>query len=363
MRSRRLVTSVVLAQLAAGSVGAQGCDMLLRDGVFNTFSRTSGRYAYDEWHQAWCNGTIRSESSGGATSVKLDLVVKAIPIGLGVDDARQFQSYYQQQFCGNADRTRVNLTQFAAAQKTADPALVSAYVSCKEVEGRGLDARFLPTVDNKAFTITLRYNRAYDVQGNRPPRITAVTFAPSGIVRACRGTITYPLSRPIDLTENTQSLQCERVSNDPVQVTITTDAGAFTRELPSTLPPPSDLERVLGVLPSGTILPLGSPTPLPAGWRACDGQGGTPNLLGRFPLGAQSDYGTGDDGMLTIPALSVRTTANHFAGARDNIPNLGPREHEGWGRFHPVTSEGSTAAKEVGPVMPPFTRIYYACKM
>src|SRR5688572_32208853 len=99
----------VLCVTRAATSWAQGCDLLLRDGIFNTFNQTSGRYAYDKWHQAWCSGTVRQVSSGSTTSVSLDMVVEAIPIGLGFSDAQQFQSYYRQQFCGNVERTNVNL--------------------------------------------------------------------------------------------------------------------------------------------------------------------------------------------------------------------------------------------------------------
>lgn len=49
-------------------------------------------------------------------------------------------------------------------------------------------------------------------------------------------------------------------------------------------------------LPIGSIILWYSANPIPAGWRICDGGGGTPNLVGRFAMGAGSGVGLGQQG-------------------------------------------------------------------
>lgn len=46
------------------------------------------------------------------------------------------------------------------------------------------------------------------------------------------------------------------------------------------------------LMPSGAIVWFGNRTTAPSGWVICDGQNGTPNLIGRYPLGATSNIGT-----------------------------------------------------------------------
>lgn len=345
---------------------AQGCDLLLRDGVFNTFNETSGRRSNAEWHQAWCSGVLTSSNRAGETSLSLELPVKKIPIGLSFGTAQEFQQMYKSQFCGNADRVASNYASSAAFTQTADPGLLSAYVQCKAVEGRGLEARFIPSQDNSVFTLTLRYNRIYDLGANIPPRITAVSFAPEAAQVSCNGgSIRLPLRRPLNLTENVQNLQCERRSDIPLQISINTDAGNFTRELPSRIPPPTQEELVLSGLPAGTVLVLSNEVPLPAGWRVCDGESGTPDLINRVPLGAASGFGAVGDGMLVLPPMTVVSFGEGFNGAvvKQNSPHIGPRQGQSWGPYHPLRSKGSTPETTIGPVLPPHARVLFVCKI
>lgn len=46
------------------------------------------------------------------------------------------------------------------------------------------------------------------------------------------------------------------------------------------------------MLPSGAIVWFGNRTTAPSGWAICNGTNGTPNLIGRYPLGATSSIGS-----------------------------------------------------------------------
>lgn len=89
----RAIRIFAIAQFAAiGLAAAQGCDMLLRDGVFNTFNKSGTRFAYDEWHQRWCSATVQGGSGSGTTGVGVNAMLGEIPLGLSYDDARSFQN-------------------------------------------------------------------------------------------------------------------------------------------------------------------------------------------------------------------------------------------------------------------------------
>lgn len=198
----RVVTGVLTLSflLTTQHAVAQGCDLLLRDGVFNSFDHTSGSYANGTWHQAWCSGTLKTTSSSGSTGVSLDVVVQSIPIGLGFNDAQQFQTMYKTQFCGANDRTQVDLRSEAAFQKTADPALMAAYNQCKKVESKGLETEFVESADHQVFTVTMRYIPAFVAAGAKP-RLKSLNFSPATSV-VCTGTIKPPML----LDENSNSL-------------------------------------------------------------------------------------------------------------------------------------------------------------
>ena len=61
---------------------------------------------------------------------------------------------------------------------------------------------------------------------------------------------------------------------------------------------------IAAAVPSGTIcLWSGAVTSIPAGWTLCNGSSGTPDLRGRFLIGAGGDYNVGSTGGAASEAL------------------------------------------------------------
>ncbi len=344
---------IFLPALIPAVARAQGCDLLLRDGVFNVFNATSTRYSYDKWHQAWCSGTLKQTSSSGKSGATLDIGTDEISIGLGYNEAKQFQEMYQQKFCSNTNRTTVDFSQDAAFQKTADPSLLAAYVQCRQVETHGLQTYFTLSPNQKVFTVSMRYNQAFEAKDR--PRVKSISFVPAKGVR-CKGTITPPMT----LDANSNSLQCERLTDDAVSVLVNTDLGAFTRDLSSVTPPPSDQERVLAALPRGTILAWAAKVAVPGGWHICDGEAGTPNLLDRYPVGTNQAS--------KVAELFGEATHSHAGTglATENIQRLGwsaccnfqTGGNSTFNHQHPVTI--TTDAK---PNNPPSARVMFIMKL
>ena len=356
---RRLINSVLIVSFAStcAQASAQGCDLLLRDGVFNTFSHTSGSYDNATWHQAWCSGTLKQTSSSGSTGVSLDVVVQSIPIGLGFNDAQQFQTMYKTQFCGAVDRTNVDFKNDSAFQKTADPSLMSAYNQCKKVESKGLETEFTESPNHQVFTVTMRYIPAFVAAGGAKPRLKSISFAPATGV-TCTGTIKPPML----LDENSNSLQCQRKATANVSVLINTDVGAFSRDLPPVTPPPTDQEKVMGAMPQGTILIWAAKKPVPAGWHLCNGEAGTVDLTGRAPVGVVATKSVGDkDGEAEHSHTGTGTASSNIS-----------RQAHVWSPGHNFQAEGPDTADHSHPVtittdtkpnLPPSTYVQFIMKL
>ena len=256
----------------------QGCERLLVDGVFDTFNRSTTNESFDSWHQWWCNGSVEETKDANSSSGALNVVIKKIPLGISFQTARDFQRSYQQTFCGQVDFKSVHLDKEAVMSRVASRDLIEAYVACKKVEDRGISAEFISGDRNTSFVLNMRYNKPFE--GGRNPLVTSVIFIPRGSV-SCEGEIKPNTA----LSADNKVLACERKTDKPIQVVVNSQAGSFTRTLPSVNPPPSDTDRVLKAMPSGTILAWSAKTQIPTGWRLCDGQAGTPDLRDRYPVG------------------------------------------------------------------------------
>ena len=83
-------------------------------------------------------------------------------------------------------------------------------------------------------------------------------------------------------------------------------------------------------VPAGLIAAWsGAASAVPAGWALCDGANGTPDLRGRFLVGAGGDYAVGDTGGAATETLKYidETSGSVFgglygysAGTHDNRP-------------------------------------------
>ena len=347
------ILSLLLLSFIAPQLMAQGCDLLLRDGVFNSFNNSSSKQTYDKWHQAWCSGTLKQSGSTSNTGANLSFGFEDISLGIGFTDAKQFQEMYQQKYCGNNSRTTIELSQEAAFQKTADPALIAGYVQCRKIETRGLETNFQLSPTQNVFTVSMRYSQSFEASAR--PKVKSIAFLPRGAVR-CTGSITPPMF----LNASFNSLQCERLKDVPISVFVDTELGAFTRDLPSVSPPPSDTERVLAAIPRGVILAWAARRPIPAGFHVCDGKDGTPDLSDRFPAG-------------TVDQTKVGQT---FGAAKHSHAGTGTAAMEitkyGWSPNQQFESEGTHTFRHTHPVTittdekenyPPSTRLLYIMKM
>lgn len=76
------------------------------------------------------------------------------------------------------------------------------------------------------------------------------------------------------------------------------------------------IDNVLAVvdktIPTGTVLSWsGSIENIPKGWALCDGQNGTPDLRGKFIIGASEDYAIGSTGGEATHTLTIEELPAH----------------------------------------------------
>lgn len=75
---------------------------------------------------------------------------------------------------------------------------------------------------------------------------------------------------------------------------------------------PSLTAAITSVIPSGLIsLWSGAADKVPAGWLLCDGTNGTPDLRGRFVVGAGGSYSPGDKGGANTVTLTTEQMPGH----------------------------------------------------
>ena len=81
---------------------------------------------------------------------------------------------------------------------------------------------------------------------------------------------------------------------------------AFTPFVETDLPTMANFNQKLSEInvPYGVIVMWsGQSNEIPAGWALCDGANGTPDLRGRFVVGAGGDYAVGDTGGAAMEEL------------------------------------------------------------
>lgn len=88
-----------------------------------------------------------------------------------------------------------------------------------------------------------------------------------------------------------------------------------------------DLDGKIGTaMPQGGIIMWsGAVSAIPSGWALCDGNNGTPDLTGRFIVGAGGSYSSGDTGGANSVTLSKAQMPAHNHGA--STGNAGSHSH------------------------------------
>lgn len=125
----------------------------------------------------------------------------------------------------------------------------------------------------------------------------------------------------------------------------------------------------IGAVPVGTIILWhGDAGDVPAGWAVCDGQNGTPDMRGRFPVGAGNRYNPGDTGGAASVTLTLDQLPNHSHGYE--LRDDGNRDSaHGWDRDDSVwhgdktATSGSAGGDQPHENRPPYKAIHFIMRV
>lgn len=129
----------------------------------------------------------------------------------------------------------------------------------------------------------------------------------------------------------------------------------------------------IGAVPVGTIiLWYGKAADVPTGWAVCNGENGTPDMRGRFPVGAGNQYRPGDTGGAESVTLSVDELPSHSHGYElrdDNNRDLAHGADRNDGVWHgDKTATSGSAGGDGGTTQPhenrpPFKTIHFIMRV
>lgn len=146
------------------------------------------------------------------------------------------------------------------------------------------------------------------------------------------------------------------------------DHTTLTDTIRSLLPSEEAKDTTLVGVPIGTIL-MWYGERIPDGWALCDGTGGTPDLMGRFPLGSGGDFQFGSSGGSTQYTLGINNIPAHshkmgytnkkWGDDADDRPfPVGP----GGDTQYETTSVGSDRPSPID-IMPPYTVVKFIMRV
>jgi hypothetical protein len=209
----------------------------------------------------------------------------------------------------NSDYTKVD-------QTLISPAAVNAWQECTRNSLLATETSWQDT-DQGTVAVAISFHLAGGGANNTVSTVTTshIDCTSSDL----NSIINARTPRPVALGTKAYSLDCKRtVANAPFQsgqrqvyaeasrVVIATSVGNITRDLPAMLPTPPT-----NPIPPGTIIAWYSTTqaPVPAGWKLCDGTGGTPDLRDHFIRGTGDYRKVGEAGGsndVKIPAVDLK---------------------------------------------------------
>lgn len=116
---------------------------------------------------------------------------------------------------------------------------------------------------------------------------------------------------------------------------------------------PVTQKEILDALPRGFIVGWYNTAPVPAGWLLCDGRNNTPNLVGKFAMGAASHTELNQTGGAVSHSHAVNQLVNADGWNADDMNRGNAPQTTGFNHTH------STNAAEH---LPPYQKIIFIMK-
>lgn len=206
----------------SGAAIAADCNLLLKDGVFDQYDVTSDRHRYEHVRHSFCSQNFRESQSARswAASAQVPIYGVLAKFGLKSDWSNFEQS--RDSFCSSDEKTTLVDDHFKANVRTADKALLDAFIRCAEAEN-GLHVFLKTTADPKLFHLVARYRAPAIEDSARTVTGARLNIGSSGV------TCERVPSSFVDA-----SLLCSRKDErTPIVISFTSRVGNVPLELPA----------------------------------------------------------------------------------------------------------------------------------
>jgi hypothetical protein len=369
----------IIVCFPAGANADDACIALVKQGIYNTNSSSESQQDFAQYKSNFCSwySSYRATTASGGLGVEIPLA--DIPVGINANMTYGQADAQYQALCKSNEGSSADSNVYQAVSKYISPEAEAAYVDCIKAEKSGLSATANISDDDTLFTIDM----AYIAPVGASPKATVLQVS---LLPADEFTCPKPQNGGVDIRdlvgrrndfENQDvGLSCIRKLHNPAisvngldeiapsaELSIQTTIGTYTQQFRPIIKddPIADTAKVMAALPEGTIIAWDSlVTRIPQGWHICDGTGGTPNLIHRFPVGAASDSELNSQAGQATTSVGVSgTTSTVGNGDLQHIDNSS-NYLEALGSEATFPFHGQTDSINL---MPPSTYIYYIMKM
>lgn len=207
-RSIKILSVASFLTLFSNSLYAE-CRDILEQGIRNTYQGLRTSSLRSSFYDGFCNHTIQkaTNSSGGGLSIAFP--VDGVPIDLGGSYDESSGNSFQQDLCGNREGGLNDAKYEKLLQAVADPAIVQAWSQCENNAGGVL---ITGKLNGSRLILSLRFRNVGNISSTE--LVGDADF--DGVI--CPTQWVDGMS----LDGSTKFMQCDRIGEKPVTVTVNT---------------------------------------------------------------------------------------------------------------------------------------------
>lgn len=371
-----LFAACALLLQASVARAQDACVMLLKHGIYSSHVTQSSTQTFQQFKANFCSWYSSYRVSHSTAGASLSIPIVDIPLGISGNMTYGEADALQQGLCNASAGTSSEQAFWLEVSNYIDPAGADAFKACVQALRGGLAIDAQINDEQTLAVMSVAYTPPF---GAGPATLNRVDFDGWDCPLPTDGSIDMRsiVGQQGQLRNSKVSIKCTRqikatpvlsggqqIVADNALISVSTSTGTFTQFFRPKLfaDPQADTAKVLAAYPKGTILPFaGRVENIPNGWRLCDGQNGTVNLVDRLPYGASRNDQVG--------ALEGRASHTHTYGGTTSPPggvdNRNVKQEDGEpltvkGIDHPHGFSGTT--QDV-PHLPPVTRILFIQKI
>lgn len=185
------------------------CRDILEQGIRNTYQSLRTSSLRSAFYDGFCNHTIQKATSSSGGGLSIAFPVEGVPVDLGGSYDESSGNSFQQELCGNRQGGLSDGKYEKLLQAVADPAIVQAWSQCNANEGGVL---ITGKLNGSRLILSLRFRNVGSISSTELVGDAAFdgVICPRMWVDGMR------------LDGSTKFMQCDRIGEKPVTVTINT---------------------------------------------------------------------------------------------------------------------------------------------